>query len=615
MITATWAGKTRSQVLVMPWSTRMGVSEQRSGDLAGRDPRRPGLRGLAFSGCPLARRWWESMATSRSEANEPLNLNDRWAVHARFERGLFGALARLARQGFVVPPQEGVDLIHDFFLEEWDGVLKRYDPTRGSLASYVYGAFIHFARRRILRLQRWAKCLANATQLAEVAAPEEAPGSAAFEPPSSLASLIPAFRRALAQLPPLEGQVLQNYLKSSREPERKLAQRFGLTRYRFREVLTDALGRLVAWLGEPGRLSSPDWLLAVALWREGRTVRQAAAHLRLSVPEVRKGRQRISRLLREGLGLSSGPLPKESLGFPGFQIMETPTVSTDSLRLFQMALLSPGDRALLQQVAEQATTIIDQLRADDFAWDERIQMIAEENPEWVSEVYQAIGKDESLPSEDREMLDAMIHAGEEDQAEVERAFELASECTGPERLNLLTSRVMRTPAFHPLGLAMMVFYAVEAVSQLISRILQAVEKPKAEPGPVLARFLRLLAERHRAGEDGLFVFIGCDAERAHREERAVVPNETLEEEIGRVVECPAEAAKALLSWLIAVASLRPGLFRGLEAAEEDGLIGLKALGDDVRLTLAQRWGLDHIPSPGKPQPSERERTAAGRGAG
>src|SRR4051794_27876736 len=66
----------------------------------------------------------------------------------------YGALARLAAQGFAVPPADALDLIHDFFLEAWPGITARYDPAQGRKEPYVYRAFIRFARPRIIRLQR-----------------------------------------------------------------------------------------------------------------------------------------------------------------------------------------------------------------------------------------------------------------------------------------------------------------------------------------------------------------------------------------------------------------------------------------------------------------------------
>src|SRR4051812_39949290 len=74
--------------------------------------------------------------------------------YARYRRLLTAALARLARNGYAVPPDEGLDLIHDFFVEAWEGLIHRFDADKASFETYIYGAFIRFARPRIVRLNR-----------------------------------------------------------------------------------------------------------------------------------------------------------------------------------------------------------------------------------------------------------------------------------------------------------------------------------------------------------------------------------------------------------------------------------------------------------------------------
>jgi RNA polymerase sigma factor (sigma-70 family) len=68
---------------------------------------------------------------------------------------LWHALARLGRQGYRTNPDEGLDPIHDFFVEAWHKLEKNYNPERAKFTSYVYGAFLHFARRRIVESTRW----------------------------------------------------------------------------------------------------------------------------------------------------------------------------------------------------------------------------------------------------------------------------------------------------------------------------------------------------------------------------------------------------------------------------------------------------------------------------
>jgi len=192
-----------------------------------------------------------------------------------------------------------LDLIQDFFLETWDGLVTRYDPTRGQLGTYVYGAFVRFARRRIIRMQRWSVLLVDTASLARLLE-EQAVTRQTGPSPHDLLTVA----EALAQLPGRQRDILCDL--ACGHSERELARHLSLTRYQLRELLVDALGHVAVALGEPGRLSAPDWQIAVAVWRQGRSVRETAAFLNLSIPEVRAARHRILDLLASGL---KGSLP------------------------------------------------------------------------------------------------------------------------------------------------------------------------------------------------------------------------------------------------------------------------------------------------------------------
>src|SRR5208282_5864054 len=100
---------------------------------------------------------------------------------------LFGGLGKLSRQGFSVLPSDGLDVIHDFFVDEWDKVIAHYDPAKGRLETYVYAAFINFARPRLIRLQRLQGSLTDPQELNKMA---EEDGRLAEEPqPSDLRQL------------------------------------------------------------------------------------------------------------------------------------------------------------------------------------------------------------------------------------------------------------------------------------------------------------------------------------------------------------------------------------------------------------------------------------------
>src|SRR5437899_1486730 len=68
-----------------------------------------------------------------------------------YQRLFWYILSRLAREGYVAPPNEALDLVHDFYADAWTQSLKNFDPSKGVFESYVGGAFYRFARRKIIQ--------------------------------------------------------------------------------------------------------------------------------------------------------------------------------------------------------------------------------------------------------------------------------------------------------------------------------------------------------------------------------------------------------------------------------------------------------------------------------
>src|SRR5437867_551554 len=86
----------------------------------------------------------------------------------QFRRLLLGAIGHLCRQGFSVPPSEVMDLLHDFYADAWHDLSVRYDPSRGKPETYVYRAFVLYARPRIIRMRRWQMALIETEELTRI---------------------------------------------------------------------------------------------------------------------------------------------------------------------------------------------------------------------------------------------------------------------------------------------------------------------------------------------------------------------------------------------------------------------------------------------------------------
>lgn len=198
---------------------------------------------------------------------------------------LVNAVARLARQGFQMPPADALDLIHSFFLEEWPSIMKTYDADRGNLRPYIYAAFTHYARRVILRHMRLrGQLLGNLDGMAF-----HSDDDAELRVDSQVAA------EAMMTIPLDERSVLEAFLELSNE--REVARRLGLSRHIVHETLARALARVVLALERPVGIEEGDWNVTRMILDRGYTARNAAAALGKNPDEVRS----IHRRNLEGL--------------------------------------------------------------------------------------------------------------------------------------------------------------------------------------------------------------------------------------------------------------------------------------------------------------------------
>jgi RNA polymerase sigma factor (sigma-70 family) len=198
---------------------------------------------------------------------------------------LFAALKKLADQGFAAPFDEGLDLIHEFFVDAWPGLMARFDPEKAQLRTYVFGAFVHFARPRIMRLARWRK--ASSLELESLEDLELVDTDREFD--------VQRLGHALARLSADDRTLLEARLGG--ESERTLATRLSTTRYQIRERSAEAMAKVVSLLGDSSLLEPSDFELLQALWREGRSEDDVAGALGLTASQVRVRRQKILRAL------------------------------------------------------------------------------------------------------------------------------------------------------------------------------------------------------------------------------------------------------------------------------------------------------------------------------
>jgi RNA polymerase sigma factor (sigma-70 family) len=215
---------------------------------------------------------------------------------AAHEKHLWQVLAALSRAGYFVPPQDARDLIHDFYLEEWAGVVQRYDSTLSQFTTYLSAAFFRFARRRILTLQRWRQRTVDLEETIELASTVDMPDEV-IEREEEIGRI----RAALRTLPSEEREIIYDFLTSGEPNERALARQHSMTRYRLRETLANGLGRLLIELSGESEAATMDARVAKGLWVDGHSPHRVAALLGISTPEVNAARLRFVAELMDSL--------------------------------------------------------------------------------------------------------------------------------------------------------------------------------------------------------------------------------------------------------------------------------------------------------------------------
>ncbi|MGD2108662.1 MAG: hypothetical protein PVI86_04655 [Phycisphaerae bacterium] len=483
----------------------------------------------------------------------------------------------MAREGLAVSPDEGLDLVQEFFASEWQGIKARYDSSYGGLKPYLCKAFLWFARRRIIRMRDRSARLTDLADLAE--------RIASSEDETVCQADLAAARKAWNQLPPGQDQVLLAYLEAGPRSERRLAREFSTTRYRIRELLAEAFSRVAVSLGEQGKVTDEDWPIALALWRRGLSLRETAQSLGLSTHQVQAARRRILDTIKSGiLGAARSANTQE----------RATTMSELNSReigaLLRRALTTPGDQRSLATIKSHAAEVLSFLDSDDVELDGEQARLLSEHPEWLGEILDAVAGEEALPTHEQAELDALIRAKVDDDRSVGAAFKDALlKDLPPELVNwdrwfggvetcdkelqeaLLECPdvIAARPECEPLlkfGIRpLTVFYATQAVRIVVDRSLKKQEDPEC---------------------NSVFLPLG---EVSQNTPSPRVTAEDVIDEIVCMAECGKDMAERLLWWLLGLMYVgqRSFLFDGMEAVPGDEGVWLRRV--KCEMTTFECW--------------------------
>lgn len=327
-----------------------------------------------------------------------------------YERVLWRVLLSMTKSGFFVPLDDARDLIHDFYVEAWEGLLTRFDPTIANFTTYVAGAFYRFARRRTVQMDQTRRRLLDLEDLGDLISTELEPAGA-YEKKQQ----IDALRSALRQLSNLERSILIEHFGDEALSERELAVRHALTRYAVRSKLTAALEHLAMSIA-PAR---PPPVGREAVFR-----REEEERFRMStVPKVGP---------RPDLVPNSRSRPvtrlEDTSRRGAITLDETKEKSMDAKdrKALHAALLEGNDHAysyLAKNAVRLRSLIAD---TDDLVLEPAEIEILRNHPERLSRFYELLLPDETV-DEVSAAESAIERARQQSAVEIGEAFELMAE--------------------------------------------------------------------------------------------------------------------------------------------------------------------------------------------
>ena len=186
-----------------------------------------------------------------------------------------GALRALTRRGLLSSTSESTDLLHDFYLDAWPGVLERYAPETGPFDRYAIASLARFARSRAVRdAALRARLALHASEFERDERGEL--GDIDEKRIAEAVQRLPAERQALLVL------AFRDNLS-----DREIARQQNLSRYVVRLRLAEALAAIAAEIDDRAMVSSNEARLARALFVDGEMVEVAAADLGLSLSQAR----------------------------------------------------------------------------------------------------------------------------------------------------------------------------------------------------------------------------------------------------------------------------------------------------------------------------------------
>jgi RNA polymerase sigma factor (sigma-70 family) len=500
--------------------------------------------------------------TAESDRQDPQRaLIESGKDYEKYRPLLFSALARLAQQGYPAPPSEGLDLIHDFFLEAWTGLRQRYEPSKANFATYTFAAFVRFARPRIVRSIRWRQNLYAPDELAELA---EHHGRGLLVPEFYLD--LETVRRALDRMTKEDRRILKTTLTAGLT-QREAARRLNTSRYHLRQKSADALARLASAIKEPEAHRKQDWRIARALWLEDKDLTAVARGLNLTPSQIRNMRRRLLATVASAVSDERTEPDQEA------------QMDTKLCSLWKQFVKDPKDPKILSELRRPSRTAEVSLHPKEASlMDVPVPTLGEELLDHIEDcdtclsatestrdpasLYSALASlEDEVSPQDLQIREELIRARADDDSAVERAI---VDALLPSLSARLAKRWDETDVA-PLT----IFRSINAVSMLAEDVI------RAQPSPTL---LELTSKADLRSGD-----------------KPVMAREVVLGEIREVAKVSNDLSAELFQWVFSAAQERSTLFPSLNVTSSDTYV--------IRLALAQRSAAADLFERWKPQRS------------
>lgn len=343
-------------------------------------------------------------------------MEDSGMQFLKYEPMFWRVQSKLARDGYLIEPQDARDFIHDFYLE-WDPLTQRYKPELGAFEPYLATAFYQFCRRRFFKQHKVR------TQTADLEAAAELPALApSVADAAELKEQLEQVRQVIDGFAHSEKAILQDYLGEQGYGERELAQMHGLSRYRLREVLAELVGRIALKLTEAPH-DSGDARIVHGLWIEGRSPKAVAALCGMSTADVQAAKNRFSHALLSSIRESERPTPKRR------------KTMNPLLALLRQAILADDNTVALSELRQHAAQVKQALEEGEILFtDEEIGVIAEDAAR-LEEVYAALAETTELSAAEALAEGAIAQMRNDEHIQIGQAWQVLTDQLALERFD------------------------------------------------------------------------------------------------------------------------------------------------------------------------------------